>query len=102
MLIDTARARFRSHPIGLRSRLRDIRRALHPLHWDGRRRFLAEYLREAGIPYRPAMLWPLLRYDAKHWFKDRVYGRKTWLTGEPKRAASKPAGSEGVDKPGKE
>jgi tRNA A-37 threonylcarbamoyl transferase component Bud32 len=89
-LIDTARARFHSHAVGIGCRLRDLRRALHPLHWRGRKEFLSIYMQCAGVAFRPGMLWPLARYDLKHFLKDRIRGNKPWFRkrkGRKRRAA---------------
>ncbi|MDP2990842.1 MAG: lipopolysaccharide kinase InaA family protein, partial [Kiritimatiellota bacterium] len=42
-LIDTARARFYPHSLGLRLRLCDLMRICHPLFWPGRRVFVEKY-----------------------------------------------------------
>ncbi|MBM4148372.1 MAG: hypothetical protein FJ224_04955 [Lentisphaerae bacterium] len=92
-LIDTARARFHTHAVSPRCRLRDLRRVLHPLNWKGRRLFLAAYANENMVRFGPAFFMPFVRYDLKHFLKDRLRGKKRWIprrwirriTGKPPR-----------------
>jgi O-antigen ligase/tRNA A-37 threonylcarbamoyl transferase component Bud32 len=104
-LIDTARARFHSHAVSAACRLRDLRRALHPLHWAGRKRFLAIYAEHSGMKYSAAMLWPLLRYDIKHYLKDRIRGRRPWFGPLPEDGlwkANLPRGERTHEEPGRD
>lgn len=74
-LIDTARARFYTHPTPLNQRISDLARICNKLHWPGRERFLSLYLanmtRKLGFRIRLS----LYLYDFKVAFKRR-YGRK--------------------------
>jgi hypothetical protein len=67
--IDTARARFLPNPLPLDTRMADLKRILHPLHWPGREQFLSAYLTPLGV--RPAawMRRTIAGYDLKHLIK---------------------------------
>lgn len=72
-LIDTARARFFSHPLDRRRRFCDLMRIAHPLDTERRQRLLTAYLEATGIAYRSWMEYPFRYYHAKHrvkkWFR---------------------------------
>ncbi|MFA5043951.1 MAG: hypothetical protein WC567_08195 [Kiritimatiellia bacterium] len=71
-LIDTARARFYPHSLGLRLRLCDLMRICHPLDWPNRRVFLARYLAHNGRRFRWWMQIPFRYYDWKHRVKNAL------------------------------
>lgn len=74
-LIDTARARFYTHPTPLNQRISDLARICNKLHWPGRERFLSLYLAylTRKLSFRIRLSFYL--YDFKVAFK-RKYGRK--------------------------
>lgn len=74
-LIDTARARFYPHALGLTGRLGDLVRICHPLHWEGRTAFVGTYMQYIGRRFGFRMKIPFAWYDAKHWLKNRL---KKW------------------------
>ena len=59
----------------IRQRLADLTRALHKLHWEGRKQFLQMYLGMTGRRLQWKFLWPFYVYDSKVWLK-RTIGRK--------------------------
>jgi|GEM_PF-94741 len=71
-LIDTTRARFYSHSLGLRLRLCDLMRICHPLCWPGRRVFVEKYLAHNGRRFSWWMQIPFWYYDAKHRVKNAL------------------------------
>jgi serine/threonine protein kinase len=75
-LIDTARAMFYDHGIGLRQRLCDLMRICHPLCWNGRKVFLAKYMALTGRRYRSWMNIAFYYYDFKHWMKKQLRRRR--------------------------
>jgi hypothetical protein len=75
VLIDTARLHATSTATMIRQRLADLTRALHKLHWDGRKQFLQMYLGMTGRRLQWKFLWPFYVYDSKVWLK-RTIGRK--------------------------
>jgi len=70
-LIDTARARFYPHSLGLRLRLCDLMRICHPLDWPNRRIFVEQYLAHNGRRFSWWMKIPFWYYDWKHRVKNR-------------------------------
>jgi hypothetical protein len=70
-LIDTARARFYPHSLGLRLRLCDLMRICHPLDWPNRRIFVKQYLAHNGRRFSWWMKIPFWYYDGKHRLKNR-------------------------------
>jgi len=82
MLIDTARARFYPVSLGMRRRLADLMRICHPLHWQGRERFISTYLSLTGGSFRSWMKIPFIYYDWKHIIKNTIKkARRTKRTG---------------------
>ena len=79
-LIDTARARFYTHPVTARQRLSDLKRLCHPLHWAGRRAFVGLYLELVGTTFTWEKQLPFLLYDLKHAFKKK--GKKVFRQGK--------------------
>jgi hypothetical protein len=75
VLIDTARLHATPTATMIKERLADLTRALHKLHWDGRKQFLQMYLGMTGRRLQWRFLWPFYVYDAKVSFK-RTLGRK--------------------------
>lgn len=75
VLIDTARLHATSTATMIRQRLADLTRALHKLHWEGRKQFLQMYLGMTGRRLQWKFLWPFYVYDSKVWLK-RTLGRK--------------------------
>lgn len=75
LLIDTARLHATPTATMIDQRLADLTRALHKLHWDGRKQFLQMYLGMTGRRLQPKFLWPFYVYDCKVWLK-RTIGRK--------------------------
>ena len=71
-LIDTARARFYPHSLGLRMRLCDLMRICHPLFWPGRRVFVEQYLAHNGRRFSWWMKFPFWYYDGKHRVKNAL------------------------------
>jgi len=71
-LIDTARARFYPHSLGLRLRLCDLMRICHPLFWPGRRIFVEKYLAHNGRRFSWWMKIPFWYYDGKHRLKNAL------------------------------
>ncbi|MFH1970406.1 MAG: hypothetical protein ABIJ53_08835 [Verrucomicrobiota bacterium] len=71
-LIDTARARFYPHSLGLRLRLCDLIRICHPLDWPNRRIFMEQYLAHNGRRFSWWMKIPFLYYDGKHRVKNAL------------------------------
>ncbi|MDD5679218.1 MAG: lipopolysaccharide kinase InaA family protein [Kiritimatiellae bacterium] len=71
-LIDTARARFYSHSLGLRTRLCDLIRLCHPLFWAGRNVFVEKYLAHSGRRFSWWMKIPFWYYDGKHRVKNAL------------------------------
>lgn len=74
-LIDTARARFYTHPAPLDQRISDLARICNKLHWAGRERFLGLYLATMTRKLNFRIRLAFYLYDAKVAFK-RKYGRK--------------------------
>jgi hypothetical protein len=74
-LIDTAR--LRAYPTGTphSERIADLTRAVHKLHWDGRKQFLALYLGMTARSLSLRSLLPFYLYDLKVKLK-RTIGRK--------------------------
>lgn len=75
VLIDTARLQATATATMINKRLADLTRALHKLHWDGRKQFLQMYLGMTGRRLGWQFLWPFYLYDLKVWLK-RTIGRK--------------------------
>lgn len=75
-LIDTARARFYPHSLGLRLRLCDLMRICHPLSWPGRRVFVEKYLAHNGRRFSWWMKIPFWYYDGKHRLKNALKGKR--------------------------
>lgn len=75
VLIDTARLHATPTATMIKQRLSDLTRALHKLHWEGRKQFLQMYLGMTGRKVQWKFLWPFYVYDAKVWLK-RTVGRK--------------------------
>jgi hypothetical protein len=75
VLIDTARLHATSTATMIKQRLADLTRALHKLHWDGRKQFLHMYLGMTGRRLGWKFLWPFYVYDFKVSLKRKV-GRK--------------------------
>lgn len=75
VLIDTARLHATPTATMIKQRMADLTRALHKLHWDGRKQFLQMYLGMTGRRLQWKFLWPFYVYDAKVWLK-RTVGRK--------------------------
>lgn len=75
VLIDTARLHATPTATMIKQRLADLTRALHKLHWDGRKQFLQIYLGMTGRRLEWKFLWPFYVYDAKVQLK-RTVGRK--------------------------
>jgi hypothetical protein len=71
-LIDTARARFYPHSLGLRPRLCDLMRICHPLDWPNRRIFVEQYLAHNGRRFSWWMKIPFWYYDGKHRVKNAL------------------------------
>ncbi len=71
-LIDTARARFYPHSLGLRLRLCDLMRICHPLTWPNRRKFVKMYLAHNGRRFSWWMRIPFWYYDGKHRLKNAL------------------------------
>ncbi|MCG2659514.1 MAG: hypothetical protein L6437_04615 [Kiritimatiellae bacterium] len=71
-LIDTARARFYPHSLGLRLRLCDLMRICHPLNWPNRRIFVEQYLAHNGRRFSWWMKIPFWYYDGKHRVKNAL------------------------------
>ena len=71
-LIDTARARFYSHSLGLRLRFCDLMRICHPLDWPNRRIFVEQYLAHNGRRFSWWMKIPFWYYDEKHRMKNAL------------------------------
>lgn len=69
-LIDTARARFHGGKTPMRLRLCDLIRVCHPLHWEGRARFVGKYMEQAGRKFAAWMRAPFVFYDIKHRVKN--------------------------------
>lgn len=74
-LIDTARARFYSHPAPLSQRISDLTRICNKLHWPGRERFLGLYLATMTRKLSFSIRLAFYLYDFKVALK-RKYGRK--------------------------
>ncbi|MFQ6403680.1 lipopolysaccharide kinase InaA family protein [Methylophilus sp. 'Pure River'] len=75
VLIDTARLHASATAIMIKQRLADLTRALHKLHWDGRKQFLQMYLGMTGRRLSWQFLWPFYLYDFKVSLKKTI-GRK--------------------------
>jgi len=75
VLIDTARLYATPTATMIKQRLADLTRALHKLHWDGRKQFLQMYLGMTGRRLQGKFLWPFYVYDFKVSLK-RTVGRK--------------------------
>lgn len=75
VLIDTARLQATATATMIKQRLADLTRALHKLHWEGRKQFLQMYLGMTGRRLSWQFLWPFYLYDGKVWLK-RTIGRK--------------------------
>ena len=75
VLIDTARLHATPTATMIKQRLADLTRALHKLHWDGRKQFLQMYLGMTGRRLQWKFLWPFYVYDFKVSLK-RTVGRK--------------------------
>ncbi|WP_024930263.1 lipopolysaccharide kinase InaA family protein [Methylophilus sp. OH31] len=75
VLIDTARLHASATAIMIKQRLADLTRALHKLHWDGRKQFLQMYLGMTGRRLGWQFLWPFYLYDFKVSLKKTI-GRK--------------------------
>jgi len=75
VLIDTARLQATATATMIKQRLADLTRALHKLHWEGRKQFLQMYLGMTGRRLSWQFLWPFYLYDVKVWLK-RTIGRK--------------------------
>lgn len=71
-LIDTARARFYPHSLGLRLRLCDLMRICHPLDWPNRHIFVEQYLAHNGRRFNWWMKIPFWHYDTKHRIKNAL------------------------------
>ena len=80
-LIDTARARFYPHSLGLRLRLCDLMRICHPLFWPGRRVFVEKYLAHNGRRFSWWMKIPFWYYDGKHRVKNALKKIRLWTVG---------------------
>ncbi|HBA08741.1 MAG TPA: hypothetical protein DCW48_03590, partial [Methylotenera mobilis] len=74
-LIDTARARFYTHPTPMNQRVSDLARMCNKLHWAGRERFMGLYLANIGRKLSPGIKFSFYLYDFKVAFK-RKFGRK--------------------------
>lgn len=75
VLIDTARLHATPTATMIKERLADLTRALHKLHWDGRKQFLQMYLGMTGRRLQWKFLWPFYVYDFKVTLKKTI-GRK--------------------------
>lgn len=75
VLIDTARLHATPTATMINERLADLTRALHKLHWEGRKQFLHIYLGMTGRKLQSKFLWPFYVYDFKVSLK-RTVGRK--------------------------
>ncbi len=75
VLIDTARLHATPTATMIKQRLADLTRALHKLHWAGRKQFLQMYLGMTGRRLQWQFLMPFVVYDCKVWLK-RTIGRK--------------------------
>ena len=65
VLIDTARLQATAMGTAIKQRLADLTRALHKLHWEGRKQFLQMYLGMTGRRLSWQFLWPFYLYDLK-------------------------------------
>lgn len=74
-LIDTARLHAYPTATPFNQRLADLTRAIHKLHWPGRKQFLALYLGMSGRSLSTRILLPFYLYDFKVGLK-RTIGRK--------------------------
>jgi hypothetical protein len=74
-LIDTARARFYTHPTPIKYRISDLARICNKLHWAGRERFMGLYLANIGRKLTFQVKLAFYLYDFKVAFK-RKFGRK--------------------------
>jgi len=74
-LIDTARARFYSHPAPFSQRISDMARICNKLHWAGRERFMGLYLANSNKKFTFKFRLSFHLYDFKVTFK-RKFGRK--------------------------
>ncbi|NOT14626.1 MAG: hypothetical protein HOP21_03405 [Methylotenera sp.] len=74
-LIDTARARFYTHPSPFKERYSDLARICNKLHWIGRERFMGLYLANTGRKFTWGIKLNFYVYDFKVGFK-RKFGRK--------------------------
>lgn len=74
-LIDTARARFFTHPTPIKCRISDLSRICNKLHWVGRERFMGLYLANIGRKLTFQVKLAFYLYDFKVAFK-RKFGRK--------------------------
>jgi hypothetical protein len=74
-LIDTARARFYTHPTPIKYRISDLARICNKLHWAGRERFIGLYLANIGRKLTFQVKLAFYLYDFKVAFK-RKFGRK--------------------------
>ncbi|WP_029147717.1 lipopolysaccharide kinase InaA family protein [Methylophilus sp. 5] len=75
VLIDTARLQATATATMIKQRLADLTRALHKLHWEGRKQFLQMYLGMTGRRLGWQFLWPFYLYDFKVSLKKTI-GRK--------------------------
>jgi hypothetical protein len=75
VLIDTARLQATAMGTAIKQRLADLTRALHKLHWEGRKQFLQMYLGMTGRRLSWQFLWPFYLYDFKVRLKKTI-GRK--------------------------
>lgn len=82
-LIDTGRARFFNRKVTMAQRLSDLKRICHPLHWEGRERFVGMYLDAIGETFTPRRKLPFRMYDLKHQVKRPIKRLRKRLLGRP-------------------